>query len=82
MQLFSCLVNGVHLVVGGATGTANGDKIFLVNLVSDFRKFTFLAADIFHDKFVEVLLHVCQGVLSLNNCRAFRVGAYLNAEEF
>ena len=52
MQLFSCLVNGVHLVVGGATGAANGDKIFLVYLVCDFRKLAFLTADIFHDEFV------------------------------
>ena len=82
MQLLSCLVDGVHLVVRGATGTANGDEIFLVYLMCEFRKFAFLAADIFHNEFVEVFLHVLQSVLSLNDSRTFRVGAYLNAEEF
>ena len=82
MQLLSCLVDGVHLVVRRATGTANGDKIFLVDLVCEFWQLAFLAADVFHDEFVEVFLHVCQSVLSFDNSCTFRVGAYLNAEEF
>ena len=52
MQLLSCFVDGVHLVVRGATRAANGDKVFLAYLMGELRKFAFLTADIFHNEFV------------------------------